>query len=792
VLLAILGVAESRRIREYVRFVTDPKLNSGASPSGVGAANANSNARNLEPKVTVDDLSAEELAVSVTQLMDILLKETHANMDGNLTLQDDIQSLAGDMRAMVADPLLHEQATLAAEQLDGNFQEQAKQLLVQAEELVVQMQTLMMDPDLQDEAKRLAQQVKKRMSADGKPRDHAKSFAKQEKAMEAILANPRLREQARRSVNHVEVMTANHNLQDQATRIAQQMETLMADLNFHKHGRRIAARFEAMMADLTSQMTYGGPALDSYSLAEVNRSSSGIAFVPPSVLAGKPVAAASRPVASQGLRSHIRLSDPRLQNRFNFPGPPSRLRTAFVHRRGRVAANSASPADRLPIGVIAVLSAAFLNLLGFTMAGPITPALATHFGLEVGSKFGSLTSAYPLGMLFGVFLWPQVSDRAGRKLIMAITLLGSAVGLSLQTYSICAGWSLQVFLAIRVLTGCFAGSSPISKAYLADLGSSKGRLPQYLALREAASTLAFILGPTLGGLFYEARRGAAGKGRTTMAAAAATTASGDATRSLAFVIGISAVASLAASALIALFVREDNSVVASSRTKADAANKDGAADYQQGGGGIESCPLGGQLWAGVASVCLVSFLFNVADSSFFAFFPALLKTSLGFDASSIGLAFSSFAFISLAVSTTLTSKSIGRFGPVATCVAGLTAIGTSLIGLAGASAMSSPVRVLVFVAAALYYFGVPLYGPTVPTMLLQCVQPHRRGAVMGLDGAVNTLARVVSPLVTGALYRSGGPSAAFSVAGGAALIAAIFATARRKSVKQGEDRQVTR
>ena len=69
-----------------------------------------------------------------------------------------------------------------------------------------------------------------------------------------------------------------------------------------------------------------------------------------------------------------------------------------VSSGGAAMASPSSPDDgaspTIPIGVVAVLSAAFLNLLGFTMAGPITPALGQHFGLEVGAKFGSLTSAY--------------------------------------------------------------------------------------------------------------------------------------------------------------------------------------------------------------------------------------------------------------------------------------------------------------------------------------------------------------------------------------------------------------
>jgi len=56
------------------------------------------------------------------------------------------------------------------------------------------------------------------------------------------------------------------------------------------------------------------------------------------------------------------------------------------------AENAVAPRG-VPKSVLALLAAAFLNLLGFTMTGPITPALAEHFNLEVGAKVGMLTSA---------------------------------------------------------------------------------------------------------------------------------------------------------------------------------------------------------------------------------------------------------------------------------------------------------------------------------------------------------------------------------------------------------------
>jgi Major Facilitator Superfamily len=121
--------------------------------------------------------------------------------------------------------------------------------------------------------------------------------------------------------------------------------------------------------------------------------------------------------------------------------------------------------------IAALLISAFLNLLGFTMAGPITPALGQHFGLTVGASFGSLTSAYPLGMLFGLFLWPSLSDRWGRPPVITFTLLGTGLGLAAQAYIVATNRSLWMFLVSRVITGSFAGSSPVSKAYLADVSN---------------------------------------------------------------------------------------------------------------------------------------------------------------------------------------------------------------------------------------------------------------------------------------------------------------------------------
>lgn len=469
-------------------------------------------------------------------------------------------------------------------------------------------------------------------------------------------------------------------------------------------------------------------------------------------------------------------------------------------RRGRTRRRALSLFDR-DLSVPAVLLASFLNLLGFTMTSPIQPALGKHFSLPIGASFGSLSSAYPLGMMLGILLWPTLSDVLGRKIVLCLTLAGSGMGLMLQSYGIRQCWTLEQFLMARVLTGCFAGNGPISKAYLADRGSEGGGrrdLSKYLSWKDASSTLAFIIGPVLGGLVYQIFGG--GSGGAMMGGGAGS----DESNRISIVILFSAVASLIAAMSVTVFVRNKESgsyamTKASSPSSSDEENAESPAvvDAKDDDDDddekshvhkteIIACPLGTKLWTGVASVACVSALYHAADSTFFAFFPSLLQNRLNFDTRAVGMAFTSFAVVSFTMSAFVSSRFIKAFGPVAACTAGLGAVGTGLWTLGHAASLpvggannAGMTSALILGASALYYVGVPLYGPSVPTMLLQCVPPDKRGAVMGFDGAVNTVARIITPLIVGEVHRVRGAGACFRVAGSCAYAACSVALLRR-------------
>jgi len=92
--------------------------------------------------------------------------------------------------------------------------------------------------------------------------------------------------------------------------------------------------------------------------------------------------------------------------------------------------------------------------------------------------------------------------------------------------------------------------------------------------------------------------------------------------------------------------------------------------------------------------------------------------------------------VSFTISATAFARVQKAIGLTLTTALGLVlvAAGLCLIGLA-------PGTDLTMLAAVLYVAGIPLFTPAVPILLMQCVPPHKRGAVMGLDSSINSVAR---------------------------------------------------
>jgi DHA1 family tetracycline resistance protein-like MFS transporter len=161
---------------------------------------------------------------------------------------------------------------------------------------------------------------------------------------------------------------------------------------------------------------------------------------------------------------------------------------------------------------MAVFLTVFVDLLGFGILIPILPlyaqSLATHPSAWMGrvNDFLNLQSppAFWVGVAFVSFSLMQfvaapilgrISDLVGRRPVLWISLMGSAVGYVMLAMTHRFEW----VLAARVLDGITGGNISVAQAAMADITKPEER-SKTLGMIGAAFGLGFVLGPFIGGV----------------------------------------------------------------------------------------------------------------------------------------------------------------------------------------------------------------------------------------------------------------------------------------------------
>ncbi|MBE3593484.1 MAG: MFS transporter [Candidatus Carbobacillus altaicus] len=149
--------------------------------------------------------------------------------------------------------------------------------------------------------------------------------------------------------------------------------------------------------------------------------------------------------------------------------------------------------DRRLLIIVLVL---FTTFTGFGMIIPVLPDAI----LAAGAKeyhLGLMLSLYSLVSLIVSPLWGSLSDRIGRKPVIFWGMLGFAASFLLLAIS---GRSLFLMYASRFLGGLFSGAAIASSvAYVADITSEEERT-KGMAYVGMAIGLGFVAGPALGGV----------------------------------------------------------------------------------------------------------------------------------------------------------------------------------------------------------------------------------------------------------------------------------------------------
>lgn len=373
-----------------------------------------------------------------------------------------------------------------------------------------------------------------------------------------------------------------------------------------------------------------------------------------------------------------------------------------------------------------------VDLIGFGMVFPILPVYARQFHVSSATATG-LVAAFAVATFVFSPIWGRVSDRVGRKPVLILSLVGTAIG-SLITGL--AGGIVVLYLG-RVVDGISGASVSVAQAAVTDV-AEPGQRARLFGLLGAAFGVGFVAGPALGSL------ASLGGPRLPFYLAAA-------------LAGVNALVGL-------------RKLPETNRPRRGVASPSDSID------GLGPLPTGRRplnplaALAGVqgtGTLIGVAFGALLAFSAFEATFALFGQRRLGFGIGSSGAVFAVIGLVIVVVQGGLVHRVVGRLGEVATLRLGLGADAVGLLALAFVHSWLALVPALLALTV-----GQGLVQTTMSSALAGRADPARRGEILGAQQAAGGLARVVGPLAGGVLFQRVGAGAPYVV--GAGLIAAVL------------------
>ena len=346
-----------------------------------------------------------------------------------------------------------------------------------------------------------------------------------------------------------------------------------------------------------------------------------------------------------------------------------------------------------------------VDLIGFGIVLPILPLYAEGFGAQ-GLETGFLISVYSLVQLVMAPLWGRLSDRVGRRPILILGLLGSAVA-----YFIFArADSLAALFLSRIIGGIGGSTIPVAQAYIADVTPPERRAGN-MGLIGAAFGLGFVIGPLLGGPVL------------------APLSPGEPT-----VPGYAAAALCLLNAVAAILWLPE------SRDRRAGATTPSRFDLRAA---LARVARSRQILLTLATYLCITMAFSALQPTL----TPLASARFGTGAREAGILFGLLGAVSAIVQGGIVRRVVPRTGELVLLRASAVpfAAGLALIGLASDTS-------LMFTGLVLLGIG---YGGAIPSilgLLSRSVEPEQQGAVLGVGQSVGSCARVLGPAMAGYLF----------------------------------------
>jgi DHA1 family tetracycline resistance protein-like MFS transporter len=159
--------------------------------------------------------------------------------------------------------------------------------------------------------------------------------------------------------------------------------------------------------------------------------------------------------------------------------------------------------------LVTIFLTVFIDLLGIGILIPVIPQLFANplsieymlpFGTSINQGYlllGILIAVYPIGQFIATPILGQLSDKYGRKKILAISLLGTSLSYVLFAVAIITK-NIPLLFFSRFFDGVTGGNISIAQAMIGDVSDHSNRARNF-GMLGAAFGLGFIFGPYIGG-----------------------------------------------------------------------------------------------------------------------------------------------------------------------------------------------------------------------------------------------------------------------------------------------------
>jgi MFS family permease len=377
---------------------------------------------------------------------------------------------------------------------------------------------------------------------------------------------------------------------------------------------------------------------------------------------------------------------------------------------------------------------AFLTLLndrlGESLIFPLLPFLLASFTSD-GRVLGLLTGSYAIAQFSFTPLIGALSDRYGRRPVIAVCVAGSVLGLGLFSITVATPWQtipwaagtalpLALLFIARLIDGVSGGTAATASAVLADISPPERRARAF-GLIGVAFGLGFIIGPALGGLL----------GRIDV--------------NLPLLVGVS-IAALNL-VLVLTLLPETHPIDA----RIPLLRKRELQPFAQ----LSRVFRNPQ----VRRLCAAFFLFFLAFSGFTAVLVLYFKQAFGWGPGLAGAAFLVVGVVATVVQGGLIGPLVARFGEWRLSLAGL---GFVIAGcLLIATAHRGNASAVVFAALAVLALGTGLVTPCLRALVSRRLDDAGQGAALGSLQGLQSLGGFIGPPLAGLAYETVGRQSPF-------------------------------